>query len=117
MKREQDHSGRRQGLLSSGKKFTGSGVGAWPRRCAMVAATAAWAFLPVEVSDASWLSDVFSPKPDKAPKQVISPKQATVAKPAAAAKSPAKLAAPKPVVTVCNPSKFRLVLDVGHTAA
>jgi N-acetylmuramoyl-L-alanine amidase len=115
MKREQDDAGRKQRLLSSGKNIAGSGVGVWPRRCTIIAATAAWALLPIEASDASWLSDAFSPKPDKAPKQATSPKRAAMAKPAASPKSRAeKPAAPKPVGT-CNPAKFRIVLDVGHT--
>src|SRR3984957_2930638 len=119
MKRKaQNHPQGRQGLLSSGKKIAGSGVGAWPRRLTIAAAVAAWVVLPIEVSDASWLSDVFSSKSDK--KQVSPPKRATVAKAAASPKShtakPAA-AAPKPVATICNPLKFRIVLDVGHTAA
>src|SRR5271154_3243435 len=114
MKREQDDAGRKQRLLSSGKTIAGSEIRVWPRRCAVIAATAAWALLPIEVS-ASWLSDVFSPKSDKAAKQATSPKRAAAAKAAASPKSRAeKPAAPKPVET-CNPTKFRIVLDVGHT--
>jgi len=115
MKREQDDAGRKQGLLSSGKNIAGSEIRVWSRRCAVIAATAVWAALPIEVSNASWLSDVFSPKSDKAAKQATSPKRAAVAKAAASPKSRAgKPAAPKPVGT-CNPAKFRIVLDVGHT--
>src|SRR6202011_4863585 len=86
--------------------------------------------LPIEVSDAGWLSDMFksSSKQSKSPKHVASPKPATPAKPAAspkrhtvrlAALGPAALHIPasKPVTTICDPSKFRIVLDVGHTAA
>jgi N-acetylmuramoyl-L-alanine amidase len=106
-------------LLSSGKKFAGSDASAWRRRLAVVAALAAWVVLPIEISDASWLSDVFSSKSDKSAKQATSPKQATAAKAVAAPKSqtakPAA-AAPKPVATICDPAKFRIVLDVGHTA-
>jgi len=105
-------------LLSSGKKFAGSGAYAWHRRLAVVAALAAWVVLPIEASDANWLSDVFSPKPDKSTKQATSPKQATAAKPAAPKSQAAKpaAAAPRPVATTCDPAKFRIVLDVGHTA-
>lgn len=84
--------------------------------------------LPIEVSDAGWLSDIFksSPKSGKSPKHITSPKRATLAKPAAspkprtvklAALGPAALSpsALKPAAT-CDPSKFRIVLDVGHTA-
>jgi N-acetylmuramoyl-L-alanine amidase len=90
---------------------------------------AALLLLPIEASDAGWLSDVFknSSKPDKSPKHATSPKPAASAKPAAspkphiakfAALRPAALNAPasKPVATMCDPSKFRIVLDVGHTA-
>jgi N-acetylmuramoyl-L-alanine amidase len=91
--------------------------------------------LPIEASEAGWLSDVFksSSKPGKpskhvtSPKPATSPKRATLAKPAAspkrhtvklAALGPAALhpSALKPAATMCDPSKFRIVLDVGHTA-
>lgn len=96
---------------------------------------AALVLLPIEASDAGWLSDVFksSPKPGKSPKHATSPKRATVAKRATPAKPAAspkprnvKLAALGPVAlspsalrpaaSTCNPSKFRIILDVGHTA-
>jgi N-acetylmuramoyl-L-alanine amidase len=117
-------------LPSSGRKFARSGFGVWPRRRTIVAAMAALLLLlPIEVSDAGWLSDVFkgSSKPDKSPKHVSSPKPATLAKPAVSPKPPtAKFAALRPaalnppvskaVATMCDPAKFRIVLDVGHTA-
>jgi N-acetylmuramoyl-L-alanine amidase len=122
-------------LLSSGRKFAGSGFGVWPRRRTVIAAMAALMLLPIEVSDAGWLSDVFksSSKPDKPSKHVtsskpaISSKRATLAKPAASPKpgnvklvtlGPAALnpSALKPAATMCDPSTFRIVLDVGHTA-
>lgn len=84
---------------------------------------AALLLLPIGVSDAGWLSDVFksSSKPGK------SPKPATLARPAASpkrhtgkpvAQRPAAMnpSALKPVATTCDPAKFRIVLDVGHTA-
>jgi N-acetylmuramoyl-L-alanine amidase len=99
-------------------------------RRTVIAAIAALVLLPIGVSDAGWLSDMFKSKskPDKTPAHVASPKPATSAKPAASAKPRAvKHAAPepaaskppasKPVATMCDPAKFRLVLDVGHTAA
>lgn len=111
--------------MSSGRKITRSGFDVWP----LIAATAAWVLLPIEVSDAGWLSDVFkgSSKQSTAPKHVTSPKRAVVAKPAASPKPrPAKRATPepvaskpsalKPVATTCDPQKFRIVVDVGHTA-
>ena len=111
------------GLLSSGRKFAGSGFGVWSCRRTIIAAMAALVLLPIEVSDAGWLSDVFksSSKPGKSPKHVTSPKRATLAKPAASPKPrAAKLAtrdpsASRPVATTCNPQKFRIVLDVGHS--
>ena len=90
---------------------------------------AASVFLPIEVSDAGLLSDIFknSPKHGKSPPHVTSRKPATLAKRAAlpkphtaklAALGPAVLkpSASKPVPAKCDPSKFRVVLDVGHTA-
>ena len=104
-------------------------AGFWPRRRTIVAAMAALVLLPIEASDAGWLSDVFkgSSKHGKSPKHVASPKRATLAKPATspkhhtvklAALGPAALnpSALKPAATTCDPSKFRIVLDVGHTA-
>jgi N-acetylmuramoyl-L-alanine amidase len=112
-------------LLSSGRKS----AGVWPRRRTFVAVMAALVLLPIEASDAGWLSDIFkgSSKQGKSPKHVTSPKPAKLAKPAAspkphpvrlAALGPAALHPPalKPVASLCDPSKFRIVLDVGHTA-
>ena len=109
--------------------------GFWPRRRTVIAAMAAVVLLPVEASDAGWLSDVFksSSKQAKPAKQAKPPKHAsprkppTVTKPAAlqkhrtvklAALGPVGLnpAALTPVAARCNPAKFRIVLDVGHTA-
>ena len=131
------------GLLSSGRKFAGAGFGVWPRRRTIIAAMVALVLMPVEVSDAGWLSDVFKGKPDKSAKRAASPKPApaprpvTAAKPAVAPKRhmakpvaskpvaskpvaakpvASKPSAPRPVAAVCNPAKFRIVVDVGHTA-
>ena len=121
-------------MLSSGRKFAGPGFAVWPRRWSIIAAVTALVLLPIEVSDAGWLSDVLkgSSKPVKAPKQVkplkhiASSKPATPAEPAASSKPHAvklaalgpvavNLSASKPAAT-CDPAKFRIVLDVGHTA-
>ncbi|MBX9650528.1 MAG: N-acetylmuramoyl-L-alanine amidase [Xanthobacteraceae bacterium] len=97
---------------------------------------AALVLLPIEASDAGWLSDVFkrSSKSAEQPKRVASPKPAASPRRAAASVKPAaapvrhtakpavlravaqKPSAAKPVVTRCEPHKFRIVLDVGHTA-
>ena len=109
--------------------------GFWSRRLIVIATMAAMVLLPIEVSDAGWLSDVFKSsskqakpaKQAKPPKHASSRKPATVTKPAAspkhrtvklAALGPVGLnpAALKPVAARCNPAKFRIVLDVGHTA-
>jgi N-acetylmuramoyl-L-alanine amidase len=109
--------------------------GLWPRRRTVVAAVAAMVLLPVEASDAGWLSDVFKSsskqakpaKQAKPPKHASPRKPATVTKPAAlqkhrtvklAALGPVGLnpAALTPIAARCNPAKFRIVLDVGHTA-
>ncbi len=58
MKREQKVALGERGLLSSGRKFAGSGFGVWPRRRTFIAAMAALVLLPIEVSDAGWLSDM-----------------------------------------------------------
>ncbi len=106
----------------------------WRRGRIIIAAMAAMVLLPIEVSDAGWLSDVFkgSSKQAKAPKQgkpskhVASRKPVTLAKRAASSKrrtvrlaalGPIALpsAAFKPAARLCDPSTFRIVLDVGHT--
>ena len=78
---------------------------------------AAMALLPIEVSDASRLSHIVksSSKLGKSLKQLTSPKPRTVK---LVARGPVALnpSALKPVATACDPSKFRIVLDVGHTA-
>jgi N-acetylmuramoyl-L-alanine amidase len=130
-------------LPSSGRTFT-TKAGFGPRRCTVVAAMAALVLLPIEASDAGWLSDVFkgSSKAGHSPKHVTSPARAgraALAKPAAlptrhserlaathatkhAAKHAAfgpvgvKPSASHPAATNCDPAKFRIVVDVGHTA-
>ena len=118
----------------------GIASGLWPRRRTIIVAMAAMVLLPIEASDAGWLSDLFkgSSKQGKSSKQAIAKtsqgakarhfaQASHLAKPAAspnrrtvklAALGPVRLnpAALKPVATRCDPSKFRIVLDVGHTA-
>ena len=89
---------------------------------------AALMLLPIEASAAGWLSDMFkgSSRDSKAPRHhVASRKPAAPARPAAsrkphnvklAALGPVNLNALKPVPSICDRSKFRIVLDVGHTA-
>jgi N-acetylmuramoyl-L-alanine amidase len=108
--------------------------GGWSRRGGIIVVAAAIALMPIKVSHAGWLSDLFkgSAKQGKSAKQVKSVKHAAshrpaAAKPAAAPKrqnvklaalgpvhlSPASL---NPAASRCDPAKFRIVLDVGHTA-
>ena len=86
---------------------------------------AALVLLPIEVSDAGWLSDIFKnpSKHGKSTRHVTSPKPATSAKHIASSKHrTVKIAALGPaalrpsVGTMCDRSKFRIALDVGHTA-
>jgi N-acetylmuramoyl-L-alanine amidase len=124
---------------SSGAKSASARFGIWHGRRAIIAAMAALLLLPIEAGHAGWLGDIFkgSSKPGKSPKQVTAPKQAAApkqpsapkraaaAKPAASPKRhTVKLAALGPAafnipaskpVTACDPSKFRIALDVGHT--
>ena len=65
---------------------------------------------------AGWSQTVkSSSKHGKSPKHVTSPKRHTV-KLAALGPVAFNPSALKPVATMCDPSKFRIVLDVGHTA-
>ena len=125
----------KQGLLSSGRKFAGSAIGVWPHGRTVIAAMVALLLLPIEVSDAGWLSDVFkgSSKQGKSPKQRHLAKARRPGKTchlgetASLAKAPRCKAcrpgpvgltpsASKPVAATCDPAKFRIVVDVGHTA-
>jgi N-acetylmuramoyl-L-alanine amidase len=109
--------------------------GCWPRRRTVIVAIAVLVLLPVEASHAGWLSDLFKgsskqskqSRQGKPPKHVASPKPTAVAKRVAAPKQhkvklaavgPVQLspAAFKPAAARCDPAKFRIVLDVGHTA-
>ncbi len=111
-------------MLSSARKFAKRGLGAWVRRCGVTAAIAALALLPTGASDAGWLSDVFkgkSDKSDKPSKRTAAPRSAAREKTAApkprAEKPVATNSSPSgPVATTCDPMKFRIVVDVGHTA-
>jgi N-acetylmuramoyl-L-alanine amidase len=118
-------------LLSSGRTFAKAGFAVgfavWHRRRTIVAAMAASVFLPIEICDAGGLSDILknSPKHRKSPSHVTSRKPATLAKRAASSKPHTALAAlgpalkpsaSKPVAAKCDAAKFRVVLDVGHTA-
>jgi len=112
--------------LSLGRKFARSGF--WvPRRRTALAVMAALVLLPIEVSEAGWLSEIFKglSKRSKSPAHLASPRHATSARRAVppkphnvklAALGPANLNLLKPVAPTCEPSKFRIVLDVGHTA-
>ena len=109
-------------MQSSGGRLAASG------RRTILAALAVLLLLPMEASDAGWLQDVFkgSPKHDKSAKHV-KPKSSASAQPVPSSKphnvklaalGPASIALPalKPPASMCEPSKFRIVLDVGHTA-
>jgi len=114
-------------LLGSGRKIARSEFGGWPRCVTVVAVMAALVLLPIGVSDAGWLSDVFKGSKEGKPAKhhVASRKPAAKAKSAAsrephnvklAALGPVDLNPLKPGASKCVPAKFRIVLDVGHTA-
>ena len=72
------HEGREQkslwgkpGLLSSGRKFARSALGAAPRIAAMVALV----LLPIEASHAGWLSDIFKGSSKPRNRQSAPPRQ------------------------------------------
>lgn len=109
--------------------------GFWSRRGIIIVVSTAMVLMPIKVSHAGWLSDLFkgSSKQGKSSRQGKPVKQVASHKPAAAAKHSAspkrhtvKLAALgpvhlnsaalKPAAARCDPAKFRIVLDVGHTA-
>jgi N-acetylmuramoyl-L-alanine amidase len=120
----------KQQLPSVAGKSAGAGLSGKARRCAIATAAVALLLLPIKAGHAGWLSDILKgsksdrqPKHSVAPKPAAEPKRAEPAKPAAVPKPHAekplvvaKPAAPNPVVTRCDPQKFRIVIDVGHTA-
>ena len=95
----------------------GTAAGFWARRGTIIAVMAAMVLLPIDVSDAGRLSHISksSSKHGKSAKRATSPKPhaAMLAILGPVALNPFAL---KPVATICDPSKFRIVLDVGHTA-
>lgn len=99
---------KRRGFI---RVLAGTAAGFWPHCRTIIATMAALALLPIEVSDAGRLSRISR----GSSKHVTSPKPRTVKLAALGpiALNPSSL---KPVATMCDPSKFRIVLDVGHTA-
>ncbi len=110
--------------------FDKSRSGAW-RRCALAAAALAVVLLPVGASKAGWLSDLLKGrKPEHASKPHAS-KSASLSRrharreaslkreqqPREKSKSAVlgKPPAAKPGEATCDPAKFHLVVDVGHT--
>jgi N-acetylmuramoyl-L-alanine amidase len=114
----------KQALPSSGSKLTQHGIGV--RRCRRIVAAvvAASLLLPTGASDAGWLSDIFKDKskPGHSPEHTTSPTRTARAKVAASPKrhverrAASNPEASKPIATLCDPAKFRIVVDVGHTA-
>jgi N-acetylmuramoyl-L-alanine amidase len=96
---------------------SGITAGFWSFRCIITLAIAGMALLPAKVSDAGWLSDIVNgpAKAGKSPKHLPTPKPRTVK---VSALKPVALnpSALRSVATQCDSSKFRIVLDVGHTA-
>jgi N-acetylmuramoyl-L-alanine amidase len=95
----------------------GIATGFWSRRRTFIVAMAAMALLPIGASDAGRLAQTGknSPRHGKLPKHAGSPKRHTV-KLAALGPVAFSHSGLKPVATMCDPAKFRIVLDVGHTA-
>ena len=106
-------------------KFACSGFCTRPWRAA-IAVMVAFA-VPIEVSDASWLSDMFKNKPEtaRAHARAMPRKRLAAAKHVASPKHNVKLASLGPPdvsastlktgSSLCDPLKFRIVVDVGHT--
>ena len=94
----------------------GIATGFLSRRRTIIVAMAAMALLPIDASDAGRLAQTAKspPRHGKSPKHVSSTKRHTVK---FAALGPVALPSSlKPAATICDPAKFRIVLDVGHTA-
>jgi N-acetylmuramoyl-L-alanine amidase len=112
-------------LLSSGRKW-------FRRHAALAAAAATLLLLPVDAGHAGWLSDVFkgtsksagAPRKNNvaktsvaAPKRTVMPARHAVEsnrRTAALGAAASVPSASKPLT--CDPAKFRIAVDVGHTA-
>lgn len=121
-------------MRSVARKSDEAGAGGRPRYRIAAAAAIALLALPIESGHAGWLSDLFKgKKSDKPPKHSVATKPAEPKRPeparAAAPKPQAEperraekpalargAAAPKLFVSRCDPQKFRVIIDVGHTA-
>jgi len=95
----------------------GALAGFWSRHSTMIAAMSALVLLPIGVSDAGARSHVSksSSRHGKSPKHVASPKSHHI-RLAALGPNGIDPSALKSVANPCDPSKFKIVLDVGHTA-
>ena len=110
--------------MSSSQKFVRSVFDSRPRRRIVIVLTAALMLLPVEASAAGWLSDILkgSSRDGKSPKQNVAPRRAAALSRRAASRKPqyvklatlgpANLSALKPAASVCDPKKFRIVVDL-----
>jgi N-acetylmuramoyl-L-alanine amidase len=95
----------------------------WPDFRTIIAAIVALLLLPIDVSSAGFLSDLFKGSPKRnnpPPKHAAAPKRAAPSRHAApelASRPDAddKAAPSKHAETKCEPAKFRLIVDVGHT--
>ena len=108
-------------MPSSGKTAV-AGFGVWRRRALVAAALVATLLVPAGAGHANWLTDAFkgkdASKQSKPSKHVATPAHAAAAKPHRAKHASAAPAADKPdrpIAAVCDPAKFRILLDVGHT--
>jgi N-acetylmuramoyl-L-alanine amidase len=98
------------------RSIIGSGLRSWLGCCTLIAAL----LLPIHTSRAGFLSDWFGSKTSKpAPKATDAPKHEAPAPPQRAAKPDVseKPAPSKRAESKCDPAKFRLIVDVGHTQA
>lgn len=92
---------------------------------AMVVSIMVLALLPIEASHAGFLSDLFkgSSKTSSPPKSAATPKRvhsiktiaAAAPKPQVAQQVTADPPSSRPLAPKCDPAKFRMVVDVGHT--
>lgn len=89
----------------------GTAAGFWRHRHTVIAGIAAMALLPIEVSDAGRLPHI-----SKGPAKHVTPPKPRTVKFAALGPIALNPSSLEPVATTCDPSKFRIVLDVGHTA-
>jgi N-acetylmuramoyl-L-alanine amidase len=92
---------------------SGSWSGSWPKGRAVIASIAAVSLLSIGTRDSVWSREIARVSPKHAASQKPRARRMAALTPEPVTPRPADS---RPAAARCNPSTFRIVLDVGHTA-